>query len=158
MHIPGYCPDVLIKHVWIKFRVFHIWKKNSKCFWSSYLVRALSFFVFFFRWSKNFKSNFWYLFIYLLFLLFFSSLISLFRCRSFNSGFLSLTLFWILSFLPLFLFIQRCNFPIRPKLNLGNLSFPWYCPLFFFIFKGNAIYLFICFGCVGSSFLCEGFL
>ena len=29
---------------------------------------------------------------------------------------------------------------------------------FFFFFKGNAIYLFIYFGCVGSSFLCEGFL
>ena len=29
--------------------------------------------------------------------------------------------------------------------------------LVFFFFKGNAIYLFI-YGCVGSSFLCEGFL
>ena len=31
----------------------------------------------------------------------------------------------------------------------------WY--IYLFILKGNAIYLFI-FGCVGSSFLCEGFV
>ena len=54
----------------------------------------------------------------------------------------------------IFLGCFQTFFSLTLLINLHSLSFLFYCIVSAFLF----IYLFIIFGCVGSSFLCEGFL
>lgn len=130
-------------------------KKNSKCFWSNYLVRALRFFFFFLDEAKTSRVIFGTCsFTYYFYISFQASY--LFSVADLLIlDFEVWLLFWILSFLPLFLFIHRCNYPIRPKLNLRKRSFPWYFPLFILtstlwidIFL---LFSVLCFLCSGNS-------